>query len=116
MKRTWRGTLKPAISRRQKSISSCAGTSVPAWRSMKAAGTSPRRASGMPTTCASLTPGWRCRQLSISAAATFSPPTFSMSFRRPWNIMVPAASIEPMSPVWYQPSLSIAAAVFTGSL
>jgi len=45
-----------------------------------------------------------------------SPPTFSMSLVRPWNMICPSASNEPISPVWNQPSASITSAVFSGAL
>ena len=37
-----------------------------------------------------------------------------MSFFRPRNVSIPAAVSAPRSPVWYQPSGSIAAAVASG--
>ena len=37
-----------------------------------------------------------------------------MSFLRPRNESMPSSVIEPRSPVWYQPSGSMAAAVASG--
>ena len=94
-KRTWRGTLKLgdlAAAERDHLLARRARARGRARRTRPA----PRRsrASGTPTTCASLTAGCVARNDSISTAATFSPPTLSMSLSRPWKVIRPSASIE----------------------
>ena len=111
-KRTWRGTLKPATLPVQKATMSLSLTESGTFSSTKAAGTSTRRSSGQPTTWHSLTSGWLPTSASISSAATFSPPTFSMSLVRPWNMTWPASSTEPISPVWSQPSFRASRRLF----
>ncbi len=71
--RTTRGTLKAATSDLQNDMSSSAVAALPGFNSTNAAGTSTYFASGIPTTWASFTAGWRLSSASISAAATFSP-------------------------------------------
>src|SRR3984885_7707917 len=85
-KRTTLGTLKAATSPLQYVTRSASVAAVPGSSSTNAAGTSTYFASGIPTTWASFTAGCRPSSASISAAATFSPPTFSMSLNRPRHI------------------------------
>jgi hypothetical protein len=60
--------------------------------------------------------GWSLRRLSMFCGAMFFPPAvMMMSFFRSVMVMNPSASIAAMSPVWNQPSESIAAAVDSGS-
>ena len=65
-------------------------------------GTSSYAASGTPTTCAILTAGCVARYASISIAATFSPPTLSMSLSRPRKVrrpvLVDAAEVAGVEP------------------
>jgi hypothetical protein len=51
----------------------------------------------------------------MSAAATFSPPTFNMSLSRLTNVTVSSACWTAMSPVWNHPSGSIVALEAAGS-
>jgi hypothetical protein len=113
--RTSRGTLKLAIRPVQNPMIASAVACAPGFSSTKATGTSARRASGRPTTLHSVTAGCVPTSVSISCAATVSPPTLSMSPSRPRNISDPSASGDPRSPVWNQPSRN-ASAVLTGSL
>jgi hypothetical protein len=55
--------------------------------------------SGTPTTAAAVTPGNASRTRSTSEAATFSPPTLSMSLARSTKRMLPAAETATRSPV-----------------
>jgi hypothetical protein len=90
-KRISRGTLKSASALRQAAI-------TVSWRSrgiratlscgmMKTTGTSSSIGCFLPTTAASRTPGTSAITCSISEAATFSPPTLSMSLARSPNLM-----------------------------
>ena len=59
---------------------------------------------------------WSCRAASMSSGNTFSPLGSTMMFLiRPERTSRPFSSQRAMSPVWYQPSASSAAAVASGS-
>ena len=65
-----------------------------------------------PTTMHWLTSGCSRIWSSSTAGATFLPPAVTrISFFRPVILMNPSTSNSPRSPVWNQPSASIAAAV-----
>ena len=55
---------------------------MPARSSMKAQGVSPQRSSGLATTAAAMTAGWRYSASSTSIEEMFSPPLMMMSFER----------------------------------
>ena len=82
---------------------------------MYAAGTSTYRSSGAETTCANAIAGCVIRYPSTSAAETFSPPTFNMSFSRETNVTRPSISISQISPVLKKPLLSKTSPVNSGS-
>ncbi len=103
-----RGALYAASSSRTwASRSFCAGGRPGAQRT-NAHTCSPHFSSGMPTTATSPTAGWVNSRCSISRGKMFSPPRMIMSFRRPSIRQWPRSSIEARSPVWSQPSASIA--------
>ena len=65
-----------------------------------------------PTTKHWLTSQCARTRSSSTAGATFLPPAVTMSsFLRPVMRTKPSSSISPMSPVWNQPSASIASVV-----
>ena len=66
---------------------------------MKTTGTSSSIGCFFATTAASRTPGTTAITCSISEAATFSPPTLSMSLVRSPNLMKPFSSSVTRSPV-----------------
>src|ERR1035437_114961 len=70
---------------------------------MKAHGTSPHFGSGLATTAAESTVGWRCRMSSTSMEEMFSPPEMITSFERSLMRTYPSGSITARSPVWNQP-------------
>ena len=68
-----------------------------------------------PITTHWLTSGWARTRSSSTAGATFLPPAVTMiSFLRPVIVRKPSPSSSPRSPVWNQPSASIASAVASG--
>ena len=73
--------------------------STPACGMMNTTGTSSSIGCFFATTAASRTPGTTAITCSISEAATFSPPTFSMSLARSPNLMKPFSSSVTRSPV-----------------
>ena len=81
---------------------------------MAAHTTSPQLASGSPTTATSATAGCVPTAASTSNGATHSPPERIDSERRPVMVRKPSASRVARSPVWNQPSSSIASAVASG--
>src|SRR5581483_8556692 len=85
-KRISRGTLKSASAPRQAvmtlSCRSLGSRSTPLCGVMKTTGTSSSIGCFLATTAASRTPGTTAITCSISLAATFSPPTLSMSLAR----------------------------------
>ena len=60
--------------------------------------------------------GWSCRAASLLAGYRFIPPRMIMSLTRPVTRRKPRSSIDPMSPMCSQPSLSMVAAVSAGML
>ncbi len=110
------GILKEAISPTQKSFISSSVAVSPGFSSTNATGTSPYFSSSSPTTALSLIFGCVAKKPSISTEATFSPPTFNMSFNLPRKDTLPCSSIEPRSPLKNQPSESKDSSVFVASL
>ena len=113
---TYRGILYVAIFPLQKSIISSSVASASGFSWMYATGTSTYRSSGAATTCANATAGWVIRNPSTSAAETFSPQTFNMSFNRETNVTLPSGSISQISPVRKKPRSSKTSLVNSGSL
>ena len=81
------------------SCRSFGAASTPAAGMMNTTGTSSSIGCFLATTAASRTPGTIAITCSISEAATFSPPTFSMSLARSPNLMKPFSSSVTRSPV-----------------
>ncbi len=68
-----------------------------------------------PTTMHWLTSAWARSRSSRTAGATFFPAAVTrISFLRPVMVRKPWSSISPTSPLWNQPSLSLASAVAVG--
>ncbi len=81
------------------SCRSAGAPATPACGMMKTTGTSSSIGCFFATTAASRTPGTTAITCSISDAATFSPPTLSMSLARSPNLMKPCSSSATRSPV-----------------
>src|SRR5882757_747227 len=109
-KRISLGTLKSASALRQAAITlSCrsgGARATPACGMMNTTGTSSSIGCLFPTTAASRTPATTAITCSISDAATFSPPTFSMSLARSPNFTKPFCSRVTRSPVRKKPCSS----------
>src|SRR3954471_23833576 len=81
------GTLKPARCFLQCATMSAAVTFAPAFSSTKAQGVSPHFGSGLATTAAASTSGWRYSTSSTSIDEMFSPPEMMMSLLRSLILM-----------------------------
>ena len=63
-------------------MSAAATAPAPSFKVTKAQGVSPHFSSGLATTAASITAGWRYSTSSTSIEEIFSPPEMMMSFER----------------------------------
>jgi hypothetical protein len=98
------GQLRAGGRRRKHHARGQVGGRAPGAGSTKATGTSSSMRCGRATTAHSCTPGTAAITRSISDAATFSPPTFSMSLVRSPKRIEPSSSRSTRSPVRNQPS------------